>query len=239
MNTLCKLMAETLSKAAMRKVKLNQLWYLQLLNVALYSSFNKVLAARYDVQDSLTNIIVVSNQKKRFECQITASQCLNQMLEDKEVLGKVTLQRKFMAWLAKTIDSVGGGKKRERSIRNFELLKMLFYSKIASKQIIQDNPEFTKNLFLTLQKTFDDPGLLDSHLKAIYSFSKTEQNIEAIKLPTSVEILIGISTNSHDIELKEQIYKILANFLGLPVYISILKKHRILDSVRTAFNSAN
>ena len=58
------------------------------------------------------------------------------MLEDKEVLGKVTLQRKFMAWLAKTIDSVGGGKKRERSIRNFELLKMLFYSKIASKQII-------------------------------------------------------------------------------------------------------
>jgi hypothetical protein len=160
-------------------------------------------------------------------------------MSDLEVANKIAQNQEFMNWAANSLDSLEMDKEETvKFIPVFNFLAALFKSKHAPQQIISYNIRFPGEMFLKLSCTYHIEDLLHSHLKALKSFTRHEISVEGIQQPTSIEILIGIASNTKQIELKQEIYRLLQNFLFSPPYIKILKDHNILDNVRNADSSS-
>ena len=139
--------------------------YLELLGVALFSSFNVKQAVELGLHLDLIDIITEkkdSNVLANQESQENSQNCFSQLLHNKDVVLACLNRYKFASWMARSLNKTLKNVRSYKSL--FALFQKFFRYHESAKILVRENPLLANQLIKKVEVTSQDIDILELNL---------------------------------------------------------------------------
>ena len=225
-----KLIMETIDPNAMSGIKKLLQSYLEALEIGLLNEYNQEKAVESGLHDMLITIVIDDSIDENVS--LRAEKCISIMLTKDNLINKCVGKTNFLKWLANCL------KKKSSDIilteSRLNILSMAFKSTPVTELMLKHNINLPNEVIRQLRSSKASNAVLDANSAAFYSFSLCTTLVDYVTPPEQLEIVIDIANEIPINRIKQILYKGLKNFTKKSQYLDVIHKNGMLDVINNS-----